>query len=335
MMLLISSHGTARDLTVVSWGGKIQEVQNKIYFKPFSETSKISIANPAWDGGIALLRERIKGQSDDWDVVQIDAADLLRGCREGLFEQVNWAALGGRERYLKNAVSDCGVGSIVYSLVLAYDPAKQKKSPVSWKDFWDQKKFPGKRGMKIGPKANLEIALMADGVAPEDVYPLLSTPRGIERAFRKLDEIKQDLVWWEKGSDPARMLSANEVAMTTAYNTRISMANASEMKSFKIEWTNNLYAIDSWAILKGSSHKAEAEQFLAYVSRPDIQKNLPSYMPYGLTHKDAGNLLDKASVMADLPSNSAYLKTALYVDEEFWAANENKLAQRFKTWLLK
>ena len=99
-------------------------------------------------------------------MVQVESEELALGCEEGLFQPLNWDAIGGRDAYLPAAVNDCGVGAIVYNFILAYDGAKIADGPKSWADFWDVKKFPGKRAMRQGPKTNLEIALMADGVAP-------------------------------------------------------------------------------------------------------------------------------------------------------------------------
>jgi putative spermidine/putrescine transport system substrate-binding protein len=147
----------------------------------------------------------------------------------------------------------------VYSFIMAYDGDKIKgDTPKSWSDFWNVKKWPGKRALRKGAKTTLEIALMADGVAPKDVYKVLGTPAGVDRAFKKLDELKPNLVWWEKGSQPPQLLASGEVAMTDAYNGRIAAANEKDKKNFKIVWTNNLYTIDSWVIMKGSPNKAQA-----------------------------------------------------------------------------
>src|SRR3546814_1178814 len=82
--------------------------------------------------------------------------------------------------FLPAAVHECGVGAFVWSTVLAYNGKTMKTAPTSWADFWDVKKFPGKRGMRKGARYNLEFALMADGVAPGDVYKTLSAPEGVE-----------------------------------------------------------------------------------------------------------------------------------------------------------
>jgi len=333
-LALAGTAAQARDLSVVSWGGAYQDAQKEVYFKPFMEKTKIKMVDESWDGGIGVLRAKMQGGANNWDVVQVESEELALGCEEGLFEKLDWAKLGGKDKFLKDAVSDCGVGAIVYNFVLAYDGDKFKDGPKSWKDFWDVKKFPGKRALRKGPKTNLEIALLADGVAPADVYKTLSTPAGVDRAFNKLSQLKASLIWWEKGAQPPQMLASGEAAMVSAYNGRIAAANKTDKKNFKMSWTGSLYTVDSWVIMKGSPNKAQAEQFLAFVSDPQNQKNLPPKIPYGITHSAATALVDK-SVLPDLPTNPANLKVSLYLSDKFWLENLDKLNQRFNAWLAK
>jgi putative spermidine/putrescine transport system substrate-binding protein len=324
----------ARDLSVVSWGGAYQDAQKEVYFKPFMDKTKVKMVDESWDGGIGVLRAKMQGGANNWDVVQVESEELALGCEEGLFEKIDWAKLGGKDKFLKDAVSDCGVGAIVYNFVLAYDGDKIKAAPKSWADFWDVKKYPGKRALRKGPKTNLEIALLADGVPPSEVYKLLSTPAGVDRAFNKLSQLKPNLIWWEKGAQPPQMLASGEAVMVSAYNGRIAAANKTDKKNFKMSWPGSLYTVDSWVIMKGSPNKAQAEQFLAFVSDPGNQKNLPPRIPYGITHNAATALVDKA-VLPDLPTNPANLKASLYLNDKFWLENLDKLNQRFNAWLAK
>ena len=195
-------------------------------------------------------------------------------------------------------------------------------------------KWPGKRALRKGPKTTLEIALMADGVAPKDVYKTLGTNEGVERAFKKLDQLKANLVWWEKGSQPPQLLASGEVAMTDAYNGRIAAANEKDKKNFKIVWTNNLYTIDSWVVMKGSPNKAQAETFLVFVNDPQNQKNLPPKIPYGPTTKAATPLIDK-KVLPELATAPQNIASALYINDKFWLENLDKLSQRFNAWVAK
>jgi putative spermidine/putrescine transport system substrate-binding protein len=323
-----------RPLSVVSWGGAYQDAQKDVYFKPFMEQTKIKMVDESWDGGIGVLRAKIQGGANNWDVVQVESEELLLGCEEGLFDKLDWAKLGGRDKYLPDAVSDCGVGAIVYSFVLAYDGDKIKDAPKNWADFWNTQKWPGKRALRKGPKTTLEIALLADGVAPQDVYKTLATPAGVDRAFNKLSQLKPNLIWWEKGSQPPQMLAAGEAVMVDAYNGRIDAANTKDKKNFKIVWTNNLYTIDSWVVMKGSPNKADAEKFLVFVGDPNNQKNLPTKIAYSVTSKSAITMIDP-KVHANLPTAPENFKGSLYISDKFWLENLDKLNQRFNAWLAK
>jgi putative spermidine/putrescine transport system substrate-binding protein len=324
----------ARDLTVVSWGGAYQDAQKKVYFEPFQKDTKIKMHDESWDGGIGVLRAKVQGGNANWDVVQVESDELQIGCEEGLYQKLDWSKIGGKGAYLPAAVSPCGVGAILYNFILAYDGDKLKAGPKSWADFFDLKKFPGKRALRKGPKTNLEIALMADGVAPKDVYKVLATPAGVDRAFKKLDTIKSSLIWWEAGAQPPQLLASGEVAMTSAYNGRISAANAKDKKNFKIVWDDSLFTLDSWVILKGTPNLTQAYSFLKFVGEAKHQKSLPEYISYGVTNKAASKEI-KAEYLPNLPTNPKNLAHAVHIDTAFWLENNDRLTERFNKWAAK
>jgi putative spermidine/putrescine transport system substrate-binding protein len=332
LALALAGPVAARDLTVVSWGGAYQDAQREVYFKPFMDQTKTKMLEESWDGGVGVLRAKIQGGNNNWDVVQVESEELVLGCEEGLYEKIDWAKLGGKDKFLPDAVNDCGVGAIVYNFVIGYDKDKIKDGPKNWADFWDVKKFPGKRAMRKGPKTNLEAALMADGVPFNQVYAMLKTDAGVERAFKKLEELKPNLIWWEKGSQPPQLLASGEVVMTSAYNGRIDAANKNDKKNFGVVWDNSLYTIDSWVIMKGTPNKAQAEQYINFVSQPEHQKNLPTKIAYGVTSKAATGMIDK-SILSNLPTAPENIEKALYINEPFWVENIDKLNQRFNAWV--
>jgi putative spermidine/putrescine transport system substrate-binding protein len=213
------------------------------------------VLDESWDGGVGVVQAKVKAGVPNWDAVQVEAEELAIGCADGIYEKIDWAKLGGKDKFLDSAVNDCGVGAIVWSTMLSYDSEKLKTAPTSWADFWDTTKFPGKRALRRGPKYALEFALMADGVAAKDVYATLCATGGVDRAFKKLDEIKGDMIWWESGAQPLQLLKSGQVVMTSAYNGRISGINKTEGTKFKTVWPGSIYAVDSWVILKGSPNK--------------------------------------------------------------------------------
>jgi len=327
-----AAQAQGRDLTVVSWGGAYQDAQREVYFRPFQQATRSRLLEETWDGGIGVLRSRIASGANTWDVVQVESEELLIGAEEGLFEPLDWPAIGGKEAYIPEAVNDYGVGTILYSFVLAYDRARIPQGPTSWVDFFDLARFPGKRGLRKGVKTTLEIALMGDGVAPAQVYEVLGTPAGVDRAFRKLDTIKAELAWYERGSQPPQWLASGEVAMTHAPNGRIAAANASDGRNFGIVWTNNIFTLDSWVIMKGTPNKAKAVEFLKFAGQPQIQAELPKRIPYGVTAKGADRFLPP-ELLANLPTAPQNMATALQLSDQFWLDNLDRLTQRFNTWV--
>lgn len=320
-----------RPLVVVSWGGAYQDAQKQVYFEPFRKATRIPMIDESWDGGIGVLRAKVQGGKADWDVVQVESEELELGCDEGLFVKLDYGKIGGKDAYLPEAVNPCGVGAIVYDFVLAYDKDKLKAPPQSWADFFDTKKVPGKRGLRMGPKTTLEIALIGDGVAPADVYKVLATPEGVDRAFKKLDTIKRDIVFWKAGAQPPQLLASGEVAMTSAYNGRIDAAIRSDRRNFGVVWNGALFTVDSWVILKGSPHMDEAYRFLDFVGEPQNQAKLPQYIAYGVTNKNAMPLID-AKYLPDLPTAPQNMQNVQLISPEFWLENLDRLTERFNTW---
>lgn len=328
---LVGGRAEARDLTVVSWGGTYQDAQKKVFFEPFREKAGIGLVEDSWDGGIGTLRAKAEG-APTWDVVQVEADELVLGCDEGIIEPLDWQKLGGKDKFLPTAVHECGVGAIVWATVLAYDADKLKDGPKSWADFFDTRKFPGKRALRKGPRQALEFALMADGVPLDQIYATLKTPQGVERAFKKLDSIKNDLIFWEAGAQPPQLLGSGEVVMTSAYNGRVTAANKTDKRNFRIAWPAGfVYQIDSWVILKNSDKKPEAMQLIAFLTDPANQAKLPPYIPYGPTHKEAAAKVDP-SVLPDIPTAPQNLPHGLFFGREFWVDNVEKLNERFNAW---
>lgn len=322
----------ARDLTVVSWGGNYQDAQREIYFEPFTRSTDTPLLEESWDGGYGVLAAKMKSGQADWDVVEVETEELELGCADGLYEEIDWDRLGGEDRFEPSAVSDCGVGAIVWTTGIGYDADRLAETPSGWNDFWDVTKFPGKRGLRRGPKYTLEFALMADGVAPDEVYDVLATPDGVDRAFAKLDELKADIVWWDAGAQPIQLLASGQVTMSTAYNGRLTGINREEGTNLQIVWPGSIYALDSWVVMKGTPNLDGAYAFLAFANEPEHQAKLPGYIAYGLPVKAASELVP-AALKRELPTDPANREGAIALDGDFWVDNIETLNARFDAWL--
>jgi putative spermidine/putrescine transport system substrate-binding protein len=331
ILALSSGFAAARDLTVVARGSTAEAATREVFAKPFTMATDIAVRAQSWDGGIDVLRTQAKAPDNTWDVVMVDGDELAAGCSDGLFEKLDWSAIGGKDHYLPQAVSDCGVGADVESVVLAWDRDKFSGTP-GWPDFWDVAKYPGKRGLFRGVRGNLEFALMADGVAPGDVYKVLATSDGVDRAFRKLDQLKPYIVWWKVGTEAAHILASGDVLMTSASAPQIAMVNRTAQHNFGVQWTASLYEVRSWAILRGSPNLRQATQFLYFCGMPAIEARLVGLFGEGGLAKGANDGLP-AELAQIAPTAPANLAAAVRMDSSFWHDNLTKLRQRFDDWL--
>lgn len=317
-------------VTVISFGGANKEAQEAAFYKPFKEVTGNAVVHGSYNGDLAKLKRMVEISHVSWDVVEVEAPELARGCEEGLFMKLDPKTLGNTADFVPGAVQPCGVGIFVWTTLLAYNQSKLQGTPSSWADFWDTKKFPGKRGLRWGAKYSLEFALMADGVAPKDVYKVLATDDGVDRAFRKLDELKPNINWWKSGQDPVRDLADGTVVMSSAYNGRIAAAQG-EQKGFRMVWAGGIYDFDFWALPSGVFKKELAEQFVNFASQPQQQKIFAENIAYGPTNRKAVELL-APDVAANLPTAPQNIAHAVGMDVAFWTAHGDALEKRFQAW---
>lgn len=333
--LAVSLHGNVaaaqESLSVMSFGGAYQEAQRKAVFETYTAKSGIKVVEQEYGGEIAKIKAMIESGNTIIDAVDVDAPTLLQGCDEGIFEKIDWAKIGPREDWIDGTTSECGVGTIVYATVLSYDGVKLPDGPKTIADLFDTQKFPGKRGLWKNPATNLEFALLADGVPAADVYETLSRPEGVDRAFAKLDTIKDSVVWWEAGAQAPQLLASGEVAMTTAWNGRIYNANK-EGKNFKIVWDNQILDSNFWAIPKGAKNVDASIEFIKYSVDPEVLAGITKYIPYGPVRKTAAPFVAPGDAV-NLPTSPENLTVSLTLDNAFWADQGDEIRKRFTTWL--
>jgi putative spermidine/putrescine transport system substrate-binding protein len=337
--------GTAQaadELTVVSWGGAYGMSQIKAYHEPFEKKTGVKILSEDYNGGLAQIKAQVESGNVTWDLVDLELSDVIRGCDEGLLEPLKLDDLppapdgtAAKDDFLPGTLQDCAVATIIWSTVFAYDSTKfPNEKPAKIADLFDTKKFPGKRGLRKTPKVNLEFALMADGVPADQVYDVLSTPEGVDRAFAKLDTIKKDVVWWEAGAQPPQLLADGEVVMTTAYNGRLYNAIFKENKPFVIVWDGQVWDLDLWGIPKGSDGGKTAWDFVKFSTDTQRLADQTKYISYGPARKSSMALVSD-EVKPHLPTSPENFQNALQNSFEWWADNQDDMNERFNAWLAK
>lgn len=327
----------ARDFTIASWGGGYQDAQRKAFFEPFADVKGITILEDTYLGGWAQFKAMQETGNRPWDVVQIEHSELVRGCEEGLFVPLDWSRIGPKEEFVEPAVAECGLGVIAVSQLVAYnDDTVGPEKPTTIADFFDLEKWPGKRGLRSDPKGTIELALMADGVAVEDVYKVLSTNEGMDRAYAKLNSIKSEIQWWEAGAQAPEWLISGDVMMSTAYNGRIDKANK-EGKNLRMIWQNNVLFFDKWVIFKDSEHVDTAYEFLKFFADPQREANFTNDYTYGQPAKAAMQYIEP-EVAAALPAGDNIkdaLDTGSEGSVEFWLDNLDEVTERWAAWRAK
>ena len=330
----------AEALTLASFGGAYGESQKKAYAQPFQELTGTKITMTEYNGGLGEIRAQVEAGDVAWEVVDVEMQDAVRGCDDGLFESLKDLKLPpadngvpASEDFLPGTLTDCGVGSIIWSTILAArDDKFPGGGPKTINDFFDVKGFPGKRGAMKKPQTLLEWALIADGVGNADVYKVLATEDGIARAFAKLDTIKKDVVWWETHAQAPQLLADGEVSMTMAANGRIFDAIHNDKQPFNIIWDHQIWNLDLWVIPKGAKLADDAKAFIAFAAKPQQLALQTKYISYGPVRKSAAAMVDP-KIASQLPTAEANFKTALQNDFQFWAEHGDELNERFNVWL--
>lgn len=317
-------------LLFASWGGSYQEAQSKAVIQPGAEAMGITVNEETY-GGMSDVRLKVKAGAVTWDIVASGSGGAARAGAEGLLEELDYDIIDVSTFYPTLKSKYC-VGGDVFSTVAAWNTATYgEDGPKNWADFWDVEKFPGKRAYRNKVDGALEPALMADGVPPEEVYAVLSTEEGIQRAIDKIRELKPHIaVWWSSGAQHAQLMKDGEVDMTTGWNGRFDVARED---GAKVDYTFNqaLLDYDCFAIPKGAPHKDLAMKFLNEISKAEHQVNLPKYITYGPTNKAAFSL-GKISedVARTLPSHPDNAELQLPISLEWYAEYQQQASAAYQ-----
>ncbi len=335
-------------LVIVSWGGAYSASQQKAYHDPYMQANpEIKIVNDdSAAEGAAKLRAQVEAGNVTWDLLDSTAADTISLCDEGVVEEIDHdaqlaAAPDGTpasQDFGDMIVSPCFIPQIVYSTTFGYRTDKVETAPTTINDVFDLEKIPGKRSLEKRPIGNLEWALLADGVPADEVYEVLSTSEGVERAFRKLDTIKSEVVWWTQGSQPVQLLADGEVVIASAFNGRLFDAIETEKQPIGMMWDWQVFDLDGWVVPKGTKNKEEVLKFVKFATDTQRLADQAKYISYGparassapLIGKHAELGIDMAPHMPTAPANS---KNTLLFNYEWWADNRDDMNERFQAWL--
>lgn len=309
-----------------SWGGAYQEAEKVAYCEPFEKATGAKVVQ---DGPVnpAKFRAMASSGTPDWDVVDITGGFIEVAAKDGLLEKID-PKLIHLDRIDSRFVHEYGVGCIVWSSNLGYSTAAfGSDPPKTWADLFDLKKFPGKRTLQDSPVASLEVALLADGVAPDKLYPL-----DVERAFKKLSEIKKQIVFWSTNSQSQQLFVDREVVAGVILNGRVYDA-AQKGAKIALSWEQNIQQVDYLVVPKGSRNRDAAMRLIDTMTVAENQAKVANLIAYSPTNPEALKGIE-AKVTPWLCTTPENIAKGFVLSQVYWRDNLKDLTERWTAWKL-
>ncbi|WP_027993959.1 polyamine ABC transporter substrate-binding protein [Sinorhizobium meliloti] len=320
-----STPATAADLVFSSWGGTTQDAQKAAWADKFTEKTGINVLQ---DGptDYGKLKAMVEANAVTWDVVDVEGDYAAQAGKKGLLERLDFSIID-KSKLDPRFVTDYSVGSFYYSFVIGCNKDVVDACPKSWADLFDTEKYPGKRAFyKWSAPGVIEAALLADGVPAGKLYPL-----DLDRAFKKLDTIKGDIIWWSGGAQSQQLLASAEAPFGSLWNGRMT-ALAQTGVSVETSWEQNITAADSLVVPKGAKNKEVAMQFIALATSAEAQAELANLTGYAPINLDSPELMD-AELAKTLPD--AQTASQVNADMNYWAENRDAIGERWYAWQAK
>ncbi len=345
----ITTASAETEMVVVSWGGAYTKSQQLAYHDPYMAANPgVKIINDdAAAEGAAKIRAQAEAGNTTWDLVDAVPSTAIALCDEGLLIEFDYAkdfanapdGTPAMEDFgAAGQVSPCFVPQIVYSTTFGYRTDQTDTAPTAIADVFDLEKFPGKRALQKHPAGNLEWALIADGVDAADVYDVLDTEEGVNRAFAKLDTIKDSVVWWTKGAQPGQLLADGEVFMASAYNGRLFAAIEENKQPIGMMWDYQVFELDGWVVPKDAPNMEEVMKYLMFATDTQRLADQSKYISYGPARASSAPLVGKHAELGidmapHMPTDPANSKTTIIKNVNWWADHIDELRERFEAWV--
>lgn len=337
----------SNSLSISTWPGAYEKSQQRAFFAPYTKFSgtKINVSTEGQD--IDALKSWYYSGKSPFDVIDLDSYTAEKACEEGYLVslEADNIAKGANDEpiekdFIGNSLIDCAVPNVAWSGLMVVKPsAFKRKKPRRWADFFDLVRFPGKRSFKKSAAYSMEIALMADGVRPDEIYETLSTGPGRLRAFKKLNLIRDEIVWWQKGSDAIEILRRDDVVMGLAFNGRLFNAIIADGLDVNLIWQGQIYDLDYWAIPKHAKSRQEALNFIKFATSSKQLAEQSKWVAYGPMRYSSLALIGKHEnvklhMAPFIPTTKAHMRHALKFDEGWWKSPSGQLASsQFKSWM--
>ncbi|PRG59015.1 spermidine/putrescine ABC transporter substrate-binding protein [Burkholderia multivorans] len=325
MIVTSRKAAAASNLTVVSWGGNYHQGVEEALAKPFEKEFGVHVTLVDTPD-LARVKAQVMTNNVQWDVFDAVGPMAMTGAKNGYWEPLDPTLFDQHD--LIAPMTKFAVPFYGFTGGICWDNSKYPagKHPETFADYFDVKKFPGQRTLRNRASETLEIALLADGVPPEKIYPL-----DVERAFRSLNRIKPYIgKWVDQTPQTVSLVETGQVDFSYTYSTRVKAAQDSG-KPIDFSFKQTLTGLEYLVVLKNAPNKANAMKFVQFAMRPDRQAALMDYLGNTPASKKALPLVkpDVRKWFSD-PAN----KMNLISNDIWWAEHYDELTLRFKEWVL-
>ena len=344
--------GCADSMTIVSWGGAYSASQQNAYHTPYSAATGVTIINDdSANEAVAKLRAMFEAGNVTWDLVDVEGPDSQRLCDEGLAMEIDFDTLlaPGADGSTPTAdfgealINDCFIPQIVFTTTFGYrtDVAEWGgREPQDLCAVFDLENFPGKRSLERRPKKNLEWALLCDGVEKADLYDVLSTEEGVQRALAKLDTIKDEVIWWSAGAETPQRLADGEAVIGSTYNGRLFALIEEQKQPVKMLWDWQVFDYDGWIIPVDlpEDRLARVKHYVKFATDPQRLADQAKYISYGPARASSQPLVSTHAELGiemapHMPTNPANAQRYLVNNIDWWADNQDDVEAIFQVWL--
>ncbi|MER8678210.1 ABC transporter substrate-binding protein [Mesorhizobium sp. M0037] len=339
-----ASAQSSKELRVTLYGGDTGKANIEAYVKPFQTSTGINVSPITDDATLSQIELMVTTKNVTVDVCGLDAVSAHIAASKGYLEEIDYSIY--KKENIDGLVEICrkpfGVSGLFYSVLTFYNTEKFKAGgpqPTSWADLWDVAKFPGIRTLESGAwgtEGPWEEALLADGVAPDALYPM-----DVDRVFASLDKIKPHVrKWWESGSENQQMIRDQAAELGSCYDGRAQVL-IDEGVPIAINRNRAKLFCDYWVIPKGSPNVQNAQKFIEFATRADRQAEFGKLVAFGPTNLEAYKMMPQ-EVGAKLTSYPDYMANSIPVNIEWYTqvgsdglTNNERLMQRWNEWILR
>lgn len=316
---------SANSLTFVSYGSAFQDNQKVAWQQPYTQATKVEFRN---DGptDIAKLKTMVESGRTTWDVLDTSADTAELYCGKYL-EKIDLSQID-TTKYPEGTVSDCGVPAYFYGLHFLYDTTKYGANPpTTIADFFDTKKFPGQRVLPPEVQVGmLELALLADGVAQDQLYPL-----DVDRALKKLDTIKSVSTFAKTYGAMQQAMVGKQADMALVVTAR-AYSSLEAGATFAPVWDKTVLTWDDLVIPKGTQNKDQSMKFIAFTTKAEQSAKFSELATVIPANPDAKPKFNEKQSRLN-PMTPEHEAGNVVSDVKWWSANFDAVQKKYTSWL--